>query len=135
MNKRSSILSEILAGLVALCALSAGARAAEFEAIVPPQPTADPAKVEVVEVFWYACPHCYRLLPHIERWAHNKAEKVNDKRMPAILNANWAFHARAYFTGEALGAVKEIHRPLFDAIRPIVQGTPRTAQRGPRTQA
>jgi thiol:disulfide interchange protein DsbA len=87
-----------------------------YERIVPAQPTADPAKVEVVEVFWYGCPHCFRFQPFIERWLLTKPAYVNYVRLPAILNESWAIHARAYYTAEALGVVEKIHEPLFDAI-------------------
>ena len=89
---------------------------ADFEEITPPQTTSDPQKVEVVELFWYRCPHCYRLLSFMERWEKNKPDNVTYVRMPAILSERWAFHARAYYAAELLGITDKIHRPLFDAI-------------------
>lgn len=99
-----------------LVGVSANAWSAEYETITPPQPTANPDKVEVIEVFWYRCPHCYRLQPTMERWLKTKPDNVDFIRMPAILAGNWALHARAYYTAEVLGIVDKIHRPLFDAI-------------------
>jgi len=87
-----------------------------YELIVPPQPTADPNKVEVVEVFWYGCPHCFRFQPFIQRWLLTKPDYINYVRLPAILNEGWAIHARAYYTAEALGVLEKTHEALFDAI-------------------
>lgn len=87
-----------------------------FERIVPTQPTSNPDKVEVMEVFWYGCPHCFRFQPYIERWLLTKPDYVNYTRLPAILNESWAIHARAYYAAEALGVLEKIHEPLFDAI-------------------
>jgi thiol:disulfide interchange protein DsbA len=87
-----------------------------YELIDPPQPTSNPNKVEVVEVFWYGCPHCFRFQPYIERWLLTKPDYVNYVRLPAVLNESWAIHTRAYYTAEALGITEKIHEPLFDAI-------------------
>lgn len=89
---------------------------AAYQRIIPPQPTADDDVVEVVEVFWYGCPHCHRFQPHVERWLEDRPEGVRFIRLPAILNESWAIHARAYYTAEALGVTDRIHADLFDAI-------------------
>jgi len=89
----------------------------DYERIIPAQPTEAPkGKIEVVELFWYGCPHCYRFQPYIERWAKDLPADVVYRRMPAILGPNWELLARAYYTAEALGITHRIHRPLFDAI-------------------
>jgi len=88
----------------------------DYELVTPAQPTADPAKVEVVEAFWYGCPHCYRFQPFLDRWLQTKPENVDYVRLPAILNESWALHTRAYYTEEALGVTDKIHASLFDAI-------------------
>lgn len=88
----------------------------DYELISPPQPTADPAKVEVVEAFWYGCPHCYRFQPYIERWLQSKPENVVYIRLPAVLNESWALLTQAYYAEEALGVTDKIHADLFRAI-------------------
>ena len=87
-----------------------------YQRIVPSQPTDGNGKIEVVELFWYGCPHCYRFQPYITRWAKNKPADVVYRRMPAILGEHWALLARAFYTAEALGITDRIHQPLFDAI-------------------
>ncbi len=104
--------------LLAALSLAPGvALAAEYEPVSPPQPTSNPDKIEVVELFWYRCPSCYRLLPFMERWIEGSMpENVEFVRIPAILRNDWAFDARVYYTAEQLGVLETIHRPLFDAI-------------------
>lgn len=88
----------------------------KYELIDPPQPTDTPGKVEVVDVFWYGCPHCFTFLPAMEAYEANKPDYVEIRRMPAIFRQNWEVHARAYYTAMLLNVVDRIHRPLFEAI-------------------
>ena len=94
-----------------------GCRAAEaYQSVTPPQPTQTGDKIEVLELFWYGCPHCYALEPLLDNWLKKKPGDVEFRRIPAILGKTWIPHARAYFTAEKLGIVNQIHKPLFDAI-------------------
>jgi thiol:disulfide interchange protein DsbA len=88
----------------------------EYQVIDPPQATGDPKHVEVVELFWYGCPHCYQLEPLLKEWLKNKPADVDFVRMPAILGPRWELLTRAYYTAELLGVTDEIHQPLFAAI-------------------
>lgn len=88
----------------------------EYHKIDPPQPTVTQDKIEVVELFWYGCPHCYHFEPMLQKWLKNKPDNVVFVRIPAIFNPGWALHAKAYYTAEALGVLDKLHEPLFDAI-------------------
>lgn len=89
----------------------------EYERVVPAQPTEEPGKVEVLELFWYGCPHCYHLEPMLDKWRETLPDDVVFRRMPAIFtNPRWELHARAFYTAEALGVLDQIHRPLFEAL-------------------
>jgi thiol:disulfide interchange protein DsbA len=89
----------------------------QYELVTPPQPTSvSKDKVEVVELFWYGCPHCFRLEPYVQRWLKHKPANVEFVRMPGVFRPSWEIHARAYYTAEILGVVDKIHRPMFDAI-------------------
>jgi len=89
----------------------------EYQEIIPAQQTTAPAgKVEVVELFWYGCSHCYRMEPALKKWLANKPANVHFVRMPAQLNKGWEIHAGAYFVAEALGIVDKVHEPIFKAI-------------------
>mgnify|MGYP000152073884 FL=1 len=87
-----------------------------YMTITPAQPTQSEDKIEVVEVFWYACPHCFDFEPHISKWLETKPDDVEFRRMPGIFRKNWIPHAKAYFTAEKLGVLDVIHTSLFDAI-------------------
>ena len=87
-----------------------------YEAITPAQPTSSKDQVEVVEMFWYGCPHCFRLEPFVDRWLKKKPANVKFVRMPGVFRPSWEIHARAYYTAEILGVVDKVHRPMFDAI-------------------
>jgi len=87
-----------------------------YELLTEFQPVQTGDKIEVVEMFWYRCPHCYRLEPYIEKWLENKPENAEYVPIPALLNQSWAFHARAFFTFEALGLTDQLHIKFFDAI-------------------
>ena len=88
----------------------------EYQTINPPLATHSGNKIEVMEVFWYGCPHCYAFQPYLEKWLKTKPDNVEFRLMPGILNRAWVAHARAYYTAEKLGVLDKIHLQLFDAI-------------------
>lgn len=89
-----------------------------YRVMTPVQPTSvAPGKVEVLEIFWYGCPHCYTLEPHIQEWISNEMpSNAEFVRIPATLNRSWQVHARAYYTAEALGRIDEMHEGFFKAV-------------------
>jgi thiol:disulfide interchange protein DsbA len=75
-----------------------------YEPLVPAQPTSvAPGKVEVIEVFWLACPHCYALEPFIKNWLKTKPAYVEFVRVPVMWGPVHRANARLYYTFEALG--------------------------------
>jgi thiol:disulfide interchange protein DsbA len=86
-----------------------------YRKVVPAQPTnVAPGKVEVVEVFWYGCAHCFQLDPAIESWrSKNKQPFVEFVRVPAMWNDTLRMHARLYYTAEALGKLDALHSTIF----------------------
>jgi thiol:disulfide interchange protein DsbA len=83
----------------------------------PTQPTSsNPDQVEVAEVFWYGCPHCYELDPLLEQWRTRTPDFVNFVRVPAVWNPTLQLHARAFYTAEALGKGEEMHTEFFREI-------------------
>jgi protein dithiol oxidoreductase (disulfide-forming) len=75
-----------------------------------------PGKIEVLEFFWYGCPHCYSLEPLIESWSRKLPDDVSFRRVPAVFNQNWEAAARIHYTLDALGQLDRLHKPFFDAI-------------------
>ena len=88
----------------------------EYRTIKPSVPTQTGKKIEVVELFWYGCPHCFRLEPRIKQWKKSKPANVEFIRVPAIFNKRWELHAKAFYTAEVLGVLDKIHTPLFDEM-------------------
>ncbi len=112
-------LLSIIAGLILACAANAQGAPAEgidYLELKPPQPTESSGKIEVIEFFWYRCPHCYALEPDLESWVKRLPRDAQFKRVPGVLNEDWAIDARVFYTLESLGEVERLHRPLFDAI-------------------
>lgn len=89
---------------------------AQFQELpLAPAPLRD-GKLQVVEFFFYGCPHCYQFEPYLEEWVRKNANDLAFTRMPAMFNDSWEPLARAYYVAETLGVLDRIHTPLFDAI-------------------
>ena len=91
----------------------------EYELITPSQPTTAGNKIEVVELFWYGCPHCYQFEPYINRWLKKKPANVEFVRMPGIFRPSWAILARAYYTAKVLGVLDKMHGAIFEATHEL----------------
>ena len=87
-----------------------------FVLVQPPQPTESGGQIEVLEFFWYGCPHCYALEPEVNAWVKKQPSNVVFKRVPAYPNENWGEMARVYYTLEAMGLLEKYHQKVFDAI-------------------
>lgn len=81
-----------------------------------PVRTADPNKVEVTEIFWYGCPHCYAFEPLIESFEAGLASDVAFVRSPGIWNQMMEVHAQIYYVAEELGVFAQIHLTAFSEI-------------------
>ena len=84
--------------------------------VAQPVRTANPQKIEVTEVFWYGCSHCFDFDPMLEAWAKQLPADVEFRRSPAMWNELMVVHAKAFYTAEALGVIEQLHTPLFNAI-------------------
>lgn len=92
------------------------ASAADYAPVSPPQPTESNGKIEVIEFFWYGCPHCYHLEPSVNAWLKTKPDDVVFKRVPAYPSESWGELARVFYTIQAMGLLPEMHDKIFDAI-------------------
>jgi len=88
----------------------------QYTRLASPQPTSAPGKIEVVEMFSYACPHCFHMEPELEEWLKTKPDDVVFVRMPVVFRPDWELLAKAYFTAEILGVLDKTHEALFEAI-------------------
>ncbi len=76
----------------------------------------DRDKVEIVDVFWYGCPHCYEFFPLLNAWEESKPDYVVVRRAPAVFRSSWGPHARAYYTALLLGVADRMHPLIFEAM-------------------
>lgn len=107
------LISVLLTGPLAAAEYSEGM---QYLRLANPQPTSVADKVEVVELFWYGCPHCFDLEPHIRQWLETKPDDVEFVRMPAVLGPGWELLGKGFYTAELLGVEDRIHPALFEAL-------------------
>lgn len=89
---------------------------AEYALVRPPQPTEAPGKIEVVDFFWYGCPHCYELLPLLLKWEKTLPADVALRHVPVSFSPDREPHSRIYYALEALGQADAMRTKVFDAI-------------------
>lgn len=73
-------------------------------------------QIEVTEVFWYGCPHCYRLQESLTPWLADLPEDVSVVHMPATMGGDWNKHAAVYYAADELDLIDEVHADIFNAI-------------------
>ena len=83
---------------------------------ISPQPTDSGDKIEVLEFFWYGCPHCYAFEPYLSAWKKKKPANVEFVRIPAIFRPDWEAQARAYYALGNMGLIDDLHGKIFNAI-------------------
>lgn len=84
---------------------------------VLPNPETISGNVIVVrEFFWYGCPHCYHLEPHMQKWAKTRPADVAFFQTPAAMNPVWEVGARGFYAAQQLDAQEKTHQMLFDAV-------------------
>ena len=106
---------------ILLCVLAAPAYAQvqgqDYQLLTPPQPAANPGKVEVIEFFSYGCPHCYALQSHVVKWAADLPANVAFVRVPVSFGRReWGQLSRAYYALEATGDLARLDDALFEGI-------------------
>lgn len=98
-------------------AFAAAQAGRDYSAVTPPQPTDTPNKVEVIEFFSYACPHCNHLEAPLEAWTQKLPANVVVKRIPVTFGrSEWVALAKLYFTLETMGEADKYNAKVFHAI-------------------
>jgi thiol:disulfide interchange protein DsbA len=105
-----------------------------YTRIVPAQPTAvPPGQIEILEFFWYACPHCNVIDPLVESWKRTKPPYITFSRVHVMWNDAHRAHARLYYTLESLGKLDQLHAEVFKEIHmngdPLVAADPAETER------
>ena len=88
-----------------------------YEVIDNPTTVRDPSKVEVIEVFWFGCNHCYALEPYLARWKKEMPAGVSFSKSPATWNEMLKTHARMYYTAKALGIEQQFIPAAFNTMQ------------------
>lgn len=86
-----------------------------YQALTP-QATDSGDKIEVLEFFWYGCPHCYSFEPYVRSWKKSKPANVDFKRVPAMFRPEWEIQARAYYALSNMNVIEDVHGKIFEAI-------------------
>jgi protein dithiol oxidoreductase (disulfide-forming) len=110
-----------------------------YTRLVPAQPTSVPTgQVEVLEFFWYACPHCFALDPMVESWKKTKPAYVTFTRVHVLWNDGHRALARLYYTLESMGKIDQLHGEIFKEIHvngnPLVAADPANGPESERIQ-
>ncbi len=110
-----------LLGLIALFSLGLSSAHSEpaaggYQLVSPPQPTKTGDKIEVLEIFWFGCPHCFHFEPILNKWRKQLPADVEFRHMPGVFRKNWVPGARAYYTAKVLDVDDRVHEAIFNAI-------------------
>jgi protein dithiol oxidoreductase (disulfide-forming) len=112
-----TVFAFLFAAFLALPGLAPAQGKYAYTELKQPQPAeTGSGKLEVIEFFWYGCPHCYSLEPALEGWLQKLPKDVQFVRVPAILSERWQQDAAIFYTFDAMNLVQKLHRPFFDAI-------------------
>jgi thiol:disulfide interchange protein DsbA len=110
------MLRKALALLATLFTFAVQAQQGPWALVNPPQPTENNGKIEVMEFFWYGCPHCYALEPEVVAWLKRAPKDIDFKRVPAYPSESWGEAAKLFYTLETMGLLQQDHEKVFDAI-------------------
>ncbi|MHB1214185.1 MAG: thiol:disulfide interchange protein DsbA/DsbL [Thiobacillus sp.] len=108
----------IAAAAFSLSALAAGPEAFEghdYTRLQIPQPVATGKQVEVLEFFWYRCPHCSQLEPELNTWLKTLPKDAQMRRIPAVFRDDWMPGAKLYYTLKQMNLLDSLHHKVFDA--------------------
>ncbi len=122
-RRRFALSAASLAGALALAGSGLPGRARaqgatplegrDYEALARPIAVPANGKIEVIEFFWYACPHCFAFEPALEPWVLRLPADVHFSRVPVGFDARKEIHQRIFYTWEALGLVEQMHVKTF----------------------
>ena len=89
----------------------------EYKVLDKPVPTdAGAGKIEVIEFFWYSCPHCFAFEPTLVNWIKAAPADVVVRRVPVAFRDDFVPQQRLYYALEAMGRLGDVHQKVFDAI-------------------
>ncbi|MBS0330297.1 MAG: thiol:disulfide interchange protein DsbA/DsbL, partial [Proteobacteria bacterium] len=111
-------LAFFAAAVLSLSAIAAPEEAFEgrdYTRVSVPQPVATGKKIEVLEFFWYRCPHCNALEPGLNAWLKKLPKDAQVRRVPAVFRDDWMPGAKIYYTLQQMDLLSRLHDKVFDA--------------------
>jgi thiol:disulfide interchange protein DsbA len=112
------VLAMLAAAVLSFSALAAPDEAFEghdYARLGQTLPVATGKKIEVLEFFWYRCPHCNQLEPDLNAWLKKLPKDAQIRRVPAVFRDDWMPGAKIYYTLEQMGELNRLHHKVFDA--------------------
>ena len=82
----------------------------------PVAPDAPAGKVDVIEFFWYSCPHCNAFEPTLDAWVKAAPKDLSVRRVPVAFNASFVPQQKLYYTLESMGKLEALHAKVFRAV-------------------
>ena len=113
---RRYIISALLAFGLGFGQFASAQHGGGYQEIKPPVETRDADQVEVLEFFWFGCPHCFAFEPTINAWAATKPDHVSFVREAPPLNPRWLPHSQAYYASKVLKVEEDFFEPFFNEI-------------------
>lgn len=110
-----ALVATAVLSLSALAASDSAFEGHEFTRLKQAQPVATGNKIEVLEFFWYRCPHCFHLEPGLDKWLKTLPGDAQVRRVPAVFREDWMPGAKIYYTLEQMGLTDRLHAKVFDA--------------------
>jgi len=133
ISRLFGFLAAAAAFMLAASGVPAQTPGTDYLLVKTPQPTASGQRVEVLEFFWYGCPHCNTLQPPLETWLRKKPADVEFKRVPAAFNQSWLQLARTYYALDAMNLTGKLHQEVFAAIHEKRVLDPKVLMRDPKS--
>jgi thiol:disulfide interchange protein DsbA len=116
MNRREFTAAALAVAAGPALAQGAPVEGTNYVRLNSPVPVPEGGKIDVVEFFWYGCPHCNALEPTLEGWARKLPADVAFRRVPVTFTALHETHAKIFYALEVLGQIDAMHRKVFAAI-------------------
>ena len=109
-----ALFAAAILSLSAVAAPDAAFEGHDYARVKSPQAVATGKKIEVLEFFWYRCPHCFQLEPSLSTWLKKLPKDAQVRRVPAVFRGDWMPAAKLYYTLEQMGQLR-LHSKVFDA--------------------
>jgi thiol:disulfide interchange protein DsbA len=116
LQQALAALSLTLVALTAGAAPSSPQNGLDYRTLEKPQQTDSGKKVEVMEFFWYSCPHCNALEPSLVEWVKKQGDKIVFKRVPVAFRDTFVPQQKLFYTLEAMGRLDDLHKKVFHTI-------------------